>query len=164
MNFVKQLIVQTPIWVICLFIYLMIIAIKNIKPQKVAIWKMFILPVVFIILQISDISNRTELSMYLVPLLINICFVYWLSRYYARPIDVDSWSVISRGGIGNLIQVLLIFGIKYYFGYLHNTNPELAAKYAIYELIITGNISSVLFGNALYYLVALIKANKVKNT
>ena len=70
------------------------------------------------------------------------------------------WSIEVPGGYGALIVLLSFFIVKYYFGYLKSTDPELLLKYSIIEAVISGLFSGYFIGRALRYTYKYLKVEK----
>lgn len=64
------------------------------------------------------------------------------------------------GGYGTFIVLLSFFLVKYYFGYLKSTDPELFLKYSIIESIISGLFSGYFIGRALAFTYQYLKVAK----
>jgi len=59
--------------------------------------------------------------------------------------------------------MMIIFSLKYYFGYLKAVNPEIAKKYKIIELLISSCIMGFMFFKTIYYCYNYIIMNGIKN-
>ncbi len=141
---------STPFYVYLLFIYLMFIGIKATKPRVVLYpIKLFIIPVVFLTFFIKQL-NRIE-DLLLVFVLITISIFINLKLFKPPPVQIENNISIIPGSWQPLFIIIVIFSIKYLFGYMRTVRPDLAQAYEIRELIISSLMIGMTLSRALFY-------------
>ncbi|UCM93227.1 MAG: hypothetical protein LF884_02925 [Rickettsia endosymbiont of Cimex lectularius] len=152
----------TPFWVYLLFGYLIFRGIKATKQTVILPSRLFIAPVIFLLLYIKGFSNNVQdLTLFCILLIISI-IINW--RFFDKPlIQVNNNLIIILGSWQPLILILIIFSIKYFFGYMRAVNLELAQKYKIMELIISSLVLGGMFFKAIYCYSYAKKINNQKN-
>lgn len=141
---------STPFYVYLLFIYLMFIGIKATKPRVVLYpIKLFIIPVVFLTFFIKQL-NRIE-DLLLVFVLITISIFINLKLFKPPPVQIENNISIIPGSWQPLFIIIVIFSIKYLFGYMRTVRPDLAQAYEIRELIISSLMIGMTLSTALFY-------------
>ena len=141
---------STPFYVYLLFIYLMFIGIKATKPRVVLYpIKLFIIPLVFLAFFIKQL-NRIE-DLLLVFVLITISIFINLKLFKPPPVQIENNISIIPGSWQPLFIIIVIFSIKYFFGYIRAVRPDLAQTYEIIELIISSLMISMTLSRALFY-------------
>ena len=115
---------STPFYVYLLFIYLMFIGIKATKPRVVLYpVKLFIMPLVFLAFFIKQL-NRIE-DFLLVFVLITISIFINLKLFKPPPVQIENNISIIPGSWQPLFIIIVIFSIKYLFGYMRTVKPHL---------------------------------------
>ena len=115
---------STPFYVYLLFIYLMLIGIKATKPRVVLYpIKLFITPLVFLAFFIKQL-NRIE-DLLLVFVLITISIFINLKLFKPPPVQIENNISIIPGSWQPLFIIIVIFSIKYLFGYMRTVKPHL---------------------------------------
>jgi len=141
---------STPFYVYLLFIYLMLIGIKATKPRVVLYpIKLFITPLVFLAFFIKQL-NRIE-DLLLVFVLITISIFINLKLFKPPPVQIENNISIIPGSWQPLFIIIVIFSIKYLFGYMRTVKPQLPQQYEIIELIISSLMISMTLSRALFY-------------
>ena len=141
---------STPFYVYLLFIYLMFIGIKATKPRVVLYpIKLFIIPLVFLAFFIKQL-NRIE-DLLLVFVLITISIFINLKLFKPPPVQIENNISIIPGSWQPLFIIIVIFSIKYLFGYMRTVRPDLAQAYEIRELIISSLMIGMTLSRALFY-------------
>lgn len=141
---------STPFYVYLLFIYLMFIGIKATKPRVVLYpVKLFIMPLVFLAFFIKQL-NRIE-DLLLVFVLITISIFINLKLFKPPPVQIENNISIIPGSWQPLFIIIVIFSIKYLFGYMRTVKPQLPQQYEIIELIISSLMIGMTLSRALFY-------------
>ena len=141
---------STPFYVYLLFIYLMFIGIKATKPRVVLYpIKLFITPLVFWAFFIKQL-NRIE-DLLLVFVLITISIFINLKLFKPPPVQIENNISIIPGSWQPLFIIIVIFSIKYLFGYMRTVKPQLPQQYEIIELIISSLMIGMTLSRALFY-------------
>ncbi len=148
----------TPWWVYALFIYLVVVGIKTLKPQIVSLKKIFILPLIFIVWSLLALGGKLSLGLDLsfwIPSFILGIFVGWgLTRSLRIKADKKKALIKVPGGPLTLVLILVVFGVKYYFGYTYATDPEARMNFntVAADLTSSGIITGMFFGRLFCYL------------
>ena len=128
----------------------MFIGIKATKPRVVLYpIKLFIIPVVFLTFFIKQL-NRIE-DLLLVFVLITISIFINLKLFKPPPVQIENNISIIPGSWQPLFIIIVIFSIKYLFGYMRTVRPDLAQAYEIRELIISSLMIGMTLSRALFY-------------
>lgn len=129
MDFVWALLQHTPIWVYFLFSFLMYKGCRLLKDHWVDLNKIWIFPVVFFALSIESMATHfgiTYTSCAFLSLglfcgvVLGLLNALWVKHRY----EVKVKRIFVPGSVLPIIQILLIFTTKYYFGYMENVHPE----------------------------------------
>lgn len=155
---------HTPWWVFVLFFYCLWIGLKARKPHVLPLWKMFIIPLVFVYLSLHTLIHALSPSAtiyltYTIALFIGM--VLGAIQLFFQKIQVDraSQRIHISGSWFTLIIILIIFASKYTLGYqmasdpmlLHNTTFELTL------VLISALTSGMFVGRLLFCLWRFIK-------
>jgi membrane protein CcdC involved in cytochrome C biogenesis len=141
----------TPTWVFFVFAYLVFIGIKATKDRIMHVGKIFLMPSIFFALFLTRLIaiGRLDVCMiFSIAMFISLAFSYFFLK--REPLKIEKSHVFVKGSYETLIVVMIIFIIKYYFGYMKAVNGELE-KYLIAEIIISGITSGFLVNKAIHY-------------
>lgn len=148
----------TPWWVYALFIYLVVVGVKTIKPQVASLKKIFILPLIFIVWSLSGLGGKLslglDLSVWIPSFILGILVGWGLTRSLKIKADKKKALIRVPGGLLTLVLILVVFGVKYYFGYTYATDPGASTNFNIVaaDLISSGIITGMFFGRLFCYL------------
>ncbi|WP_341749999.1 hypothetical protein [Candidatus Tisiphia endosymbiont of Sialis lutaria] len=102
-----------------------------------------------LLFSIKGYSSVKDLMLFFIVLIISI-IVNW--QFFDKPpMQINNNKIIIPGSWQPFILIIIIFSTKYFFGYMHAVNPELATKYKIIELIISSWTLGIMFFKAIYY-------------
>jgi len=134
-----------PGWIWLVFVFLVYRGIVNLRPSIVPIHSIFILPTIFLFLSLFNLVNNFT---FYTTIIWSIFFfigmgIGWIIFNKVKiKIDKENGLIFNPGSPFVLILALSTFILKYYFGYLAATQPELLidsrllyAKIAIFALI-----------------------------
>ncbi len=155
---------NTPWWVYVLFIYLVIMGLKATRTRTVALWKLFILPVLFSWMSIHSLISSFPIDAFSVStwggaILIGT-FFGWLQMHRSKiDINKQKHQITLPGTWWTLILILLIFATKYYFGYQLGVDPTLKyqSHFEFSMLAVSGIITGLFIGRALALLIRYCK-------
>jgi len=151
---------STPLWVWGIFGYLVLIGIKSTKTHIVFLPRLFLIPAVFIgtkyKLFISE--NYTLIFTYFLLIILGFGIGTFIGNKTSINVLKDIKSIELPGTYSFLIILSCFFSIKYIFGFLYYTNPELASQYSIIEIGVSGLFSGYFLGRALSFLRRFIQA------
>ena len=168
MNTIWDILEGTPTWVWVLFIYLMIIGFKARKIHVVSLFKLFILPALFFILAIYYLivnfsSDVTAIFIWIIAFGVGTVLNWIIYKNLTLQADKKKHLIKVPGTWSVLIMIILIFSIKYTFGYLLSAHPTIIHNSLfIYSfLIASGIITGLFLGKALRFLEKFRKAPHV---
>ncbi|MCC7347765.1 MAG: hypothetical protein IT538_10255 [Variibacter sp.] len=153
MTSISRAIVETPIWVWALLAFLIVIGVRSLKPTTAPLWRLAILPMVFLIWGLASLlatfkPSPLTISAWAAALLVGGALGYVLMARRRITVDRQSRCVTLPGSPANLALILLIFACKYAFGYLQATRPGIVADPAFIfaNLGLSGVLSGILVG------------------
>lgn len=153
-----QMLEGTPWWVWVVFVYVIIIGIKTTKPQIVSLYRLLIVPFIFVFLSLHTLwltpMNFLHISVFIMTMLIGIGAGFWqISRLF---IEVDRRKKLLSvpGSPVTLILVLIVFVSKYYFGFTEAVHPEMMQNdaFILSMLALSGVCSGIFIGRAVCYI------------
>jgi hypothetical protein len=142
----------TPPWVFFVFVYLMIIGIRATKDHRTHIGKKLLMPGIFLALFVSRLTKIARLDIcliFLLAMLVSFAFSHFFLK--KELLKVEKSRVFVKGSCETLVVVMIIFCIKYFFGYMKVVHGELE-KYLIAEIIGSGITSGFFLNKAMQYI------------
>ncbi|MDR2781211.1 MAG: hypothetical protein LBB21_01990 [Holosporaceae bacterium] len=142
----------TPLWVFFVFAYLLFVGISATKDRKMHIGKMFFMPGIFFALFLARlimISRLDVCMIFSVAMLASMAFSYFFLK--RESLKVEKPYVFVKGSCETLIVVMIIFCIKYFFGYMKAVNGE-SEEYLVAEIIASGIATGFLFNQVVRYM------------
>jgi hypothetical protein len=164
---IQQFIIHTPWWVFSVLVLLIYHGIMATQTQIVSISKLFIFPLLLIIISGHTIFTITTLTTTLVGyFIITVLFGSFMGWYMTKTtniqVDHDNGLMQLQGSGFLLWMLLIIFCSKYYQGYIIATNPDLASHQGLLEIIFA--INGICIGLLLGRFVHLVYCYKTKPT
>ena len=154
---VTQIISGTPWWVWVIFIYVLIKGYQVTKDRIISLYKMMIVPIIFILLTLHTLFSLPMDFGKLVILgmagIFGIGAGFWeISRLFLV-VDKKQKLIKTPGSFIPLILILAVFGSKYYFGYQLAIDPSIAHNFffAAAFLIISGLCTGIFVGRSACY-------------
>ncbi len=147
-----------PWWVYVLLIYLLSIGIKSTKPRTVSIQRIILLPLVFVAWALYDLYDKLALGF---VSLIPVWIVFLALGAYLGLKEVHSWrisvdhrkgEVTIPGNYSTLVLILLIFVLKFFWGYFYSTRADI--PYWIYcaDTLTSSLVTGFFVGRAGFFL------------
>jgi membrane protein CcdC involved in cytochrome C biogenesis len=143
---------ETPTWVFFVFAYLVFIGIRATKDRTVHIGKMFLMPSIFFALFLIKliITQRLDIcAIFFASLTVSLLISHFFVKH--EQLKVRGRYVFVNGSCETLIVVMIIFIVKYCFGYMKAVNGE-QEKYLIAEIIISGITTGFLVNKVIHYM------------
>jgi hypothetical protein len=156
---ILKMIFGTPIWVWVIFVYLLLVGIRAIKSRIVYIPKLFAIPLILTGLKYK-IFLSGSLSVWITYLICLFFFSFLsfkLSSVKKIEIIEERMSVKLHGTYWTIIILMVIFIVKYIFGYIGATQLIFSRELELYEVGINGLFSGYFLGLAIKYLVLFKK-------
>jgi hypothetical protein len=158
MKNIADAIVHTPWWVFPLLGYLIVIGIQSRRTRIVSIYKLFVIPVIFLVISlialVSAMPDFIVLSCWLAAILAGSAIGFFQLAHMEIKVDVPGRLIQIPGSWSNLVVMLLIFASRYYFGYDMAVNPAHndLLEYKIIRTVSSGLLTGYLQGKLLGYL------------
>lgn len=159
---IKQTIIHTPWWVFLLLAYLIYIGIKARKTSVVSIYRLAILPVVFLIMSIESMVSHFKIetlsvSTWLISIIVGSIIGALLVCKMKVRVDRDNKLLELPGSWVTLILILIIFAAKYYCGYALNKDPGaiINTRTEVLVLALSGACTGTFVGRIIVYLYRL---------
>lgn len=165
LNTIWQFLYQTPWWVYTILIYCFIVGLKSAKGGTVTIWKLLLLPVIFVYLSVHSLTTNFQLntfviSSYIIALVIGS--LLGVLQGHSQKIAVDRTNKLIHvpGTWSTLIIILIIFISKYYFGYSLGVDPHLLENthFEVTMLAVSGITAGLFLGRTGFYCLKLLTA------
>jgi hypothetical protein len=148
-----QIIAGTPIWVWVLLAFLLFLGVRGLQPSTAPLWRVAILPTVFFVWGLHSLVTLYGLTLqralpWAAALVVGALVGMTLAA--RQPIRADKRRHLAHtaGGRLPLVLILLIFSIKYVFGFLHATRPGafVEARFWLPELAVSGLLTGMFIG------------------
>ncbi len=168
---VSEFLIQTPWWVYAIFIYILIRGLKARQTQTASLPKLMILPALFLALGIDSLIRTLAhietghgllIIIWLMSFLLGGLVAFKIFRHDVLKVDTKQSRVTIQGSNKLLVMLLILFIVKYYFGYQMAINPEKAHIFSVlvWQEIILGILSGLLIGRFFLYLAHIYSAKK----
>ena len=159
METIWQILTHTPLWVYLLFVYLVFIGVKCSKTRITPMGKLFVIPIIFMILAIETLVAQVGVSAFSVSVwIVAILFGSLLGWYqiFRLAIEADKQNKLIKtpGTWSTLIIIMIIFFSKYYFGYETAANPQMLTHkgFVFIVLAVSGLFTGLFVGRVIRYL------------
>lgn len=148
---------NTPWWVYPFFFYLMHVGYRASKPRIVPIRQIFILPFIFVPLSLSVFFIHSLATFQNIAIWFGACLVGtiagWLQFNALKIKAIKNEAKLYVPGTWSLmVIILIIFAVKYYFGFEFSTNPDalLQSQYISAFLFLYGFFAGLFIGRLAY--------------
>lgn len=163
MNFsmIIKILQGTPLWVYGIFAYLLWVGINASKQRTLFIPILFILPTVLFGLKVDSLFKlqSTTLWLYFGSFLLVGAVIGWLQAAFSKvTIDKKTKSVTIPGSWQTLVLVLLVFTLKYYFGYMQAVHPEEYQSLLLVDVATSAAITGYFYGRVFNFMYQLVRA------
>ena len=168
MNNPLQTLIHTPVWVYILFAVLIALGIRAMKPRVVPLRKIFLLPIVFLVLSVHTLVTSFHITtstvlIWIGALSLGALLGGMLTANLKFNVDREHALIQLPGTWITVFMILLIFITKYYFGYELATDPALAHQheFEFSMLAVSGATTGLFVGRLICYLHRFKKAKSV---
>lgn len=139
-----------PWWLYLLFIYLVIVGLRAIKPRPVTIIRVVLLPLFLLAWALNDLYAKVNLGF---AFLILVWIGFLRLGIYLGVTEVQSWHISKNlkgdykgeitipGNYTTLVLIILIFAFKIFWAYFYTTRPDIS-----YTLLFDAITSSLITG------------------
>ena len=147
-----DIVLGTPYQVWIMLSYLLWVGIQAIKPSTVPLWRMSIIPLIFLAWSLSSIYSRCIACTQLIGFWIaSITIGALLGRYLMSRLDsrIDAAGIIHLpGSSSTLILSMIFFLVKYGLGVTYALNPMMRSDLMVqaFDVMVSGLISGIFIG------------------
>lgn len=158
MEILRQFIVQTPIWVWFILVWLIMRGAAARRPGETTLAKIAIIPAIFTAWGLYDLVTlygaRPELvGLWLLGIGMGTAIGWWVIGRFAITVD-PATGVFHRPADMSLLPLLLAtFAVKYGFGVIGAVAPHLLAEagFRAADLLLSGAFTGIFVGKFLHY-------------
>lgn len=147
---IGEIIKGTPYWAWLFLAYFIYVGIQALKERVVSIFRLSLMPILFILWSIFSLYSKTTFSLILYPFIwiIGMIFGRIFMDKFAITIDKHSKLIRLPGSIIPLILSSSFFFIKYCLGVSYALYPEFSANLLVtgFDAIASGLFSGFSFG------------------
>jgi hypothetical protein len=146
-----------PWWVYILFIYVMTIGIKAMKPRIIPIKRIILMPILFVAWSLIGLYAKFQLGF---PSLIVYWIIFLALGAYLGVKEVHNWHfhkdrhkgvITIPGNKSTLVLILLIFFLKFFWGYLYATRLEIPYWVYLSDTISSALVTGFFIGRAGFF-------------
>ena len=145
-----KILLGTPYWVWVLFIYLIFVGVHALNNRTVSLFRLGIMPIVFIAWSLSSLYSKTALplTVWILFCCMGIFVGYYMMSRLNISIDKNTKLINLPGSFISLILSCVFFLIKYCLGVSYALDPDLQANVVIIGLgaALSGAISGISLG------------------
>lgn len=161
---------ETPVWVWFLFGYLLYRGIASLKTRTMSVGRLFLVPTVFLFLSLQNIISRMcscftfiVFAAYVLLLILGILLGWLIVKHMTVIVDKKRHLIVLPGSVVMLVLTLLIFGIKYVFGYMKAVHPEsMTTTFAVTLYAgVSGMLAGIALGRMFYFLYQYKKSQHI---
>ena len=155
MTGILKIITGTPWWVWPLLAFLLWRGINALKPSIIRVHDLFVMPLI-----LATISMRGLIKTYGLPasplgawsalFFVGILFVLLTTPRTAILVDRQRGLVQRPGSALTLVIILMVFGVKYYFGYLDAVSPGVTQEmtFVLLRFALSGMMMGMLLSSS----------------
>lgn len=149
-----EILADTPWWVYILFVGLVIIGMKSLKPRTISFARLILLPAVFTIWNIVWLTERLAgqysfLLFWFISLSAGVFVGRETVRRWKIKADHRNKTISLPGTKSTLILILLVFAFRYFFVYNYETHPHASSHFFLADSIVSGVIIGIFIGRSL---------------
>ncbi len=144
---------DTPWWVYVLFIYLIHVGIKALRPQAVSLQRLMMIPVIFLAWSLYSLNKRynifisTPIVGFFLSVLALGVVIGWSAFYRGIKVNKSTQLVYLPGSIYPLLLYMAFFILKYCIGFTYALWPHMQANMFFWMTdIISSALISGIFG------------------
>lgn len=152
-----EIITGAPWWVYALFVYLVILGLKARVPQTISVKRVVLLPVLFLAWSFYALYQKIVLGF---PSLIPFWVVLLALGIYLGVKEVHSWHISANhnkgeitipGNSSTLVLILLIFILKFFWGYFYATRTEISYWIYFADALTSALVTGFFVGRASFF-------------
>ena len=158
MNNIAEAILRTPWWVFPLLGYIIMIVIQSRRTRIVSLYKLFVMPVIFLAISLIALVSANPdfivIGCWLAAIMAGSAIGFFQLARMEILVDVPSRLIQIPGSWSSQVVMLLIFALRYYFGYDLAVHPDHndRLEYKIIRFVSSGVLTGYLQGKLMGYL------------
>ena len=150
MPFIVGVLKHTPIWVYLLLVYLVWQGIQSLTPRDQPLWRLMIVPAVFIVIGLSGIVLRHEASLWLMLSWLAGAALFAPLGLSTGPkllaVDRENGRVTRAGSPIPLVRNIVVFLLQYIAAVISATRPDAHLTAALVGRAISGASAGYFIG------------------
>lgn len=169
MHALIQIFTHTPPWVFILFLYGVSRGIRGLRVREISLWRMIILPLIFVGLSLSSLANSssnifTGFIIWGTAVLSGYTIGSTILSYKIENPSIGPWKARIGGSTATLILFLIIFITKYCYNVTLAVNPSMSDNFPFITTIhvISGISTGIMFGRVTKLFRRHIHSNSLK--
>ncbi|MFT6834927.1 MAG: hypothetical protein ACJA0H_000960 [Francisellaceae bacterium] len=162
MDFIYQLIVNTPLWVYAILAYIIFVGYKASKPGTITLGKQVIILIIFSYLGVSSFFSSFQLDIFniglwCISILIGAAYGWFWIKTLKLKVKRSSKMFYSEGSWRLMYLLIIIFISNYYIGYQTAINQDMFNQlwFDLLVLFISGACLGIIIGRFICYLYRL---------
>ena len=164
MDSLWQALTGAPWWVYVLFIYLMSIGIKSLKPRTIPFQRVVLFPLIFVTWSAYDLYTKVKLGH---PTLIPwwlICLTFGAILGYIEvykwhfEVDKKKQTITIPPNYSTIVLILLIFSINFFFGYYYATQTIVSYGMYFANIVIGSLVTGIFLGRGIVFFLNYTKS------
>jgi len=143
---------ETPWWVYLVFVYLVSMGVKAIKPRTVPVKRLVIFPAILTVLGLTGMQwKAAPIVSWGLLLAIGFGLGWFLVRKWKIRYDRGRGTLRLPGTWTTLILALLFFAVKYFFGFYTATHPVVPIEMVAIQSGASGFITGLFIGRLAFF-------------
>ncbi|MCI0381522.1 MAG: hypothetical protein L0207_00495 [Chlamydiae bacterium] len=152
-----EIISGAPWWIYLIFIYLVIIGIQSMKPRTISIKRVVLLPLLFVAWSFYGLYEKVLLgfSSLIFPWIIFLALGAYLGvkevYFWHFHKDHQKGTITIPGNYSTLVLILLIFILKFSWGYIYAARTEIPYWIYLSDIITSSLVTGFFVGRAAFF-------------
>jgi hypothetical protein len=156
MEFFLETLEGTPWYVYVIFLYVIFVGFRAMRPRKIAFRKVLIIPVLLALWSITGLYDRWDhsflsIALWIVALGAGTSIGWSMTRPSQFHVDRNKSTITIEGNRWMIWLVLAFFVIRYCFGYYYATTPFIPPRSVCLDFAVSGALVGVFVGRAVRY-------------
>jgi hypothetical protein len=162
MTAIYNILLNTPWWVLALFAVLVLLGIQALRPRTVPVWRLLVVPIIFIAWGIVSLVRQSSSSFLLFDWLLAAAVGGALARITTRPgeMRIERAGVALPGSVLPLARNMLIFFAKYALAAAAATTPAQRAQLAVWDIAVSGLSAGYFLGWLVHFALVYRRASR----
>ena len=136
-----------------IFLLLLFAGLKSIQRRTVTLTRLFIIPSLLVFWSFYGIYDRwqgvlTDVYYWIISLVCGSFIGWWMIYKWKIHIDRERKTLTLPGTWTTLCMAMIIFSIRYFFGYYYETHPFIPHSIFLTDIILSGIITGMFIGRS----------------